>query len=661
MKSYPKGNVFRWFFDFESRRFLCKRNLLIGILLYILSLGFLQVGIGDFFSQLDRKVKFQDIERKKVSLFVNYRQYGTYGFRTIFQPSPFSIFFHDSCVIPDMNAWVDSGERLRIYLPLKGRNIFELKKSGFTDFSGIVLFFGSLMALLYGLESYSSKEYLKFLSSMAGYRKVFLYIFLSRLLLLFLFMVVLIFLGLVVIALNGLIVPIGWYFFVFVLGILFIPFFFFALGTAFNRVRSKDVRSAAGLCLWFFLVFVMPAAVNSFIARKANNIKPIYQLELEKLKIVMDFEQYAIKKVGPFNAGTKVKDDRRKIMLNYFENEFTKIQSIEYRMRNQMERNLLTLHGISLFFPTNFYLNANNELSSRGYENFVDYYMYMQRVKNDFVRYILDKVYSLNFSDVKTFRAGSQNVFHARSRLPGYFAWGSILNLFYILVLIQISYNGFKRSMFELPDNQNGEASSTNMQFKKGDFKVFCVDGELFNSLMYSLLSGQNRLLKKKELIGTVNIDGIDIVSKTCKSGFFYLCSMEHIPRDIKVGNFFNFLSHILKVQKKELLEICEAFNIDSISGRTFKQLKKSQLGGVLLALLQMKKTGTFLINDIVRGMTAEFAVRVTELLNKFKDEGALVIFLTTDDILYLKSKTNGRQFYESGSWFKVVNTYKDL
>ncbi len=84
---------------------------------------------------------------------------------------------------------------------------------------------------------------------------------------------------------------------------------------------------------------------------------------------------------------------------------------------------------------------------------------------------------------------------------------------------------------------------------KKGDFKVFCVDGELFNTRIYTLLSG-----------------------------------------------------------------------------KSFKQLNKFP-GGRAVGSAANEKTDTFLIHDIVREMPAEFAIRVTELLNRFKDEGALVSY----------------------------------
>jgi hypothetical protein len=161
-------NTFLKFFRFEARRFCSKRNAIIVGLLFVFALGILQVSAWNYAGTIKQKKEFQEIEKNKVSKIINNRIYGIYGYRTIFIGAAFGIFFSESAVVRDVNSFVDSGERLNIYLPMKGKHIFDLKKSGFMDLSGIILFFGSLLALLYGIDAAPSiKKKIDIIQTMA--------------------------------------------------------------------------------------------------------------------------------------------------------------------------------------------------------------------------------------------------------------------------------------------------------------------------------------------------------------------------------------------------------------------------------------------------------------------------------------------------------------
>jgi hypothetical protein len=204
-------HTFKAFFILELKRFFGKRNGMLILLLFLLSLLFIQNGINEYKNILDHKEKFQEIEESKVSSYISYRVYGTYGFRMLFVPAPITVFFNKSGLISDMTSYVDSGERLIIYNSLKGKNVFNLKKWGLTDFSGIILFFASLLALFYGYETLSNAEYLKFLSSLASPRKAFISMLLSRIILMVLLFLFITAAGFLLLTLNGLIVPLDSY------------------------------------------------------------------------------------------------------------------------------------------------------------------------------------------------------------------------------------------------------------------------------------------------------------------------------------------------------------------------------------------------------------------------------------------------------------------
>ncbi len=173
--------TFKAFWLFEYKRFIDNKYLLSSLLvLSIVALAFVQIGVLQYKSHLKQKEIFQQFERTKVKGFINYTQYGTYGYRTLFVPDAISIFFFNTAVIQDMTAYVDSGERLKIYQPMIGKNIFKTKNFGFSDFSGIVLFFGSLITILYLFDAFRNREFLKTLVSIAGPRRVFVFVVMIR-------------------------------------------------------------------------------------------------------------------------------------------------------------------------------------------------------------------------------------------------------------------------------------------------------------------------------------------------------------------------------------------------------------------------------------------------------------------------------------------------
>jgi hypothetical protein len=234
---------------------LGRRNAIIILLLLFFSLVFIQTGIDNYKSLLDYKYKFQEFERTKITQYINYSQYGAYGIRMLFVPAPISILFLNSAVIPDMNAYVDSGEQLKIFKPLKGKNIFDLNKFGFTDFSGIILFFGSLLALFYGYETFNSDEYLKFLSTVSSRKQVFLSMIFSRIILMFFLFLFILGSALLLIGLNDLYVPIDRYLSSFVLAIILLLLFCFSIGTIIGTLHSRITGIITLLSCWFVLLY----------------------------------------------------------------------------------------------------------------------------------------------------------------------------------------------------------------------------------------------------------------------------------------------------------------------------------------------------------------------------------------------------------------------
>lgn len=437
----------------ESKRLLKKKTMGLFLFLSFLSLYFVQIGLNNYISIIGNKKEFQDIERLKVKQYVNYNQYGLYGFRVLFIPSPLSIYFVNSSTISGLTANVDSGERLNIYNSFKeGRTLFADKGGGFKDFSGIMLLLGGLLVLYLGYESFIHRGYFRFMYGFVNYKKLFFSTLLSRVLILVFLFLLNAGISLILVEINGIQFSGDEYaqFFTYLATLVLVLVFFFALGTIAGSIKSGFAGFVMVIISWFVLAFLFPGIVNTVTSRKADNIVSNYQLELRKLKSLMDFERESLEKYGDTTKDNL--DAVRKSVEDFLEKGFPKIHEFEERLRNEMEENIRFFEFLSSLFPSTFYLSAGNEISSKGYENFILFFDYIRELKKKFVRFYLDHRYYLDgildkTTKVESFIKGNENLFNAKSRTPRGFTRGVLLTLVYIIGLFIVSYYRFKQSL----------------------------------------------------------------------------------------------------------------------------------------------------------------------------------------------------------------------
>lgn len=658
-------HTFTTYFKIELKRFLGIRNKIIVVLVFILSLGFVQSGVNDYKGTLHLKEEFQEYEKQRVSQFLSYRQYGAYGVRMLFVPAPFSTFFINSGVVPEMTAYIDSGERLKIYNPMIGKNIFGIKKFGFTDFSGILLFFGSLLALFYGYESLYHKEYLKTLATISGRVPVYFSLLISRILIILLLLLLLIGGALLLMLINGLPIPIDSHVLNFLFSILLVSVFFFLLGTAVGTIRSKLTGIPTLLSCWFMLLFIIPAAIDNYIETKANLIKPLYKLEMEKLMVIMGWERKSFEKAGTLEHGQEVTNKDKEVMLSFLENEFKTLNALEGEMLEEMRENLSHFQWLSMLFPTTNYLSVVNELSSKGYENLLDFYKRAQELKARFVNNYIEKVFFSNFAKVESFIKGDENVYHARSRLPGTFAPGVLVTLVYILLLTWNSYIRYRGILFCVPVRAVDNRQHPELKFAKGQYRIFSIESNVFLNRLYNLFAGQtniHRLGRKKQdsTAPRIYVDEIDISTREIKDSFLYICSPESIPGDIKAGDFFEFITSLTRFPNTKKTELCKRLKLDTFRKKRINQLKKQEKAELLLALTQMHEADIYLIYDIARGMTRIFTVQFKDRMHELSETGKLVLYLTTDTIISEEILEDDTGFIESTSnWTGMVESVR--
>lgn len=445
-------------FILEAKRLLNRK--IVGLLTFflLLSLYMVQIGINNYRKVTDNVSAFSNFEQLKVKQYVTYGQYGTYGFRILYVPSASSIFFINSSTISQLTSNVDSGERLNIYNSFKGGALFAEKSGGFKDFSGIMLLMGSLLMLYLGYESFIHKDYLRFMAGFTDSRKLFFSVVLSRAMICFIFFLVNAGMSLLLLQLNGIRLNPGELFHLTVyLGVLMIlMFFFLILGTIGGSFKSNFTGFVMILISWLALVFLLPGVVSAITSMNAENIVSSNHLELDKLKLIMDVENRIKEKAKDLPPGQEKARVLRQMIDKYWETEFREILAYEKQLQDHMETNIHLFQDLSSLFPSTFYLSASDEISSKGYENFIRFYHHIRALKTDFVRFYFNKRYPGKTGDglfpapektIEPFIKSSENLFTAMSGLPRGFLKGLLICILYIIVLLYVSFIRFKHSL----------------------------------------------------------------------------------------------------------------------------------------------------------------------------------------------------------------------
>jgi ABC-type transport system involved in multi-copper enzyme maturation permease subunit len=575
--------------------------------------------------------KFKEIEALKVKQFLNYTQYGLYGFRVFFNPSPVSIFFSHSGAFSELVSNIDTGEKMIFYNSIKGKTLFEQNPVGFVDFAGILMLLGSLFVLYTGYESLRHKEYLKFVASLSDYKKVFVSIVVWRAFFCMLFFLFIMAGALLLTKINGVEIPANemGHLLVYLAVTLLMLLFFFAAGMVGSSFKSRVTGVVTAISLWFALVFFIPWAARAVILKSSETIRPTCHMELEKLTLLMDFEKRAAREVGIFKSGKEAPKPVKDMMESYWRNEFKTIQAVEEMLKNEIKATIRRFEVLSIFFPTTFYLSTTNAVSSKGYENFIDFYGYVQALKQKFLRFYIDKKFYTDHTGVEPFVKKDENIYNAGSRLPGNFGAGIVVMVFYIVGGLAASFFCFKRSLFVLPGKAAKDLNGLDVELKRGETYVLLANGSAVNNQLYNFFSAQAKGFK-----GMVRLDDAPLAPGP---GFIYLCQPDQLPGDLRVGDFTRFVKRLLKVSNKAAAELYIRLGKEHIEDKYFAELPLEQRGNILLATAQLKETAIYMFRDFLKGTAADFMTHFTGELERLKARKAAILYLTDDVLLASK------------------------
>ena len=419
-----------------------KRKYIIGfILIALIFQGFLQFGKFNYLNNKENRISLQKAERAKVSHYVYFRQYATYGIKMMFIPSQFSILFNDST----FELLISNGniaDTFDIDSPKKGKEIFS-ENSPFLNFIGVALLFIFYFGIVYGKDTTINKDYLKFLSNRFGSKKCLWFILFFRLILFTTAFLLMFVINITVLLLNNINLfqaPLITFFW----GMILLTAVSFAIGCLLGTVKSNFRRNTAFFVIYVVSAILLVLLLNFFTKINAGDIKPVFEFDIENLEAVMFEERMYFNKNGslPLNRNPTREEtiDARQAVLNQAE----KISANLDRLKSQLISKIKARKFVASLFPTLFYFSICEDASTNSHDRFIDFYTFSQKRKQEFGKFCVDKMYQYplpkNRPKIENFIKDNEDLFFAKSKLPRNFLLGSIISILWIAGFLFAAY-----------------------------------------------------------------------------------------------------------------------------------------------------------------------------------------------------------------------------
>lgn len=599
---------------FELKRIASKKNIIAFILFTLFSFYFVYSGVSGYQDFKKEKENFIQYEKLKVKQYGNYEQYGSYGFRLLFQPSPLNIFFNSS-TLKTTETNIDTKEIIKINRSGKGKSIFQ-SIGYFKGFSDFILLFGSLLMLYLGLTTFKSIKDIQFYKDTGYVIKIIIYRLL-HLNLFFFILCVSVFLLAIIRGINFSDSDIEKYF-LYILYTLIFQSIFYISGVLISlfTIKNKKLTLKLAFLFWGVFIILIPEISNKYIAIKSKKIESIEKVNIEKLKTVMDFERKSmelyLEKIKKDSNVDKLKL-KREIMSSFMNGSYNINEEIENELFNEV-REMISFHEkLSLISPTNYY----SLLAGEGYYSHIQFLDYIIEMRHNFMKFYIKKRQFSKKSEIEPFIKNSENIFKAQSHLPPTFWTATGINLIFILILFFISRRLIKR---HLADNEkmSYDGPFEFHRVKVGDIcYVYCGDEQQRDKLFRSLRGDE-----------TIFIDQI---------------SPEDFDSNIKLKDFFYLAQKIEETDMERAQVYLEKMGIDAetlnkrIEEVPFETFKKFYCA-VKFANLQKY----LMISDYARESSKDFNHKFRTLLSYInKIEGKTIVYLSKEmfDILSVHLK----------------------
>ncbi len=409
---------------------------------------------------------------------------------------------------------------------------------------------------------------------------------------------------------------------------LLLLLFFFAVGRIISSLRSKLFEGLAMLLvIWFSFIYFIPGIIDTHIEDKADRISSFHKLYEKKIKILHEFEKRVLEELGEFT------EEKRAIYGEYVEsfynNEYKQIEALEEQFKNEIADVAESCNNLRVLFPTTFYNMVSSEVSGRSYENFLDFYSYLQKLRRQFLRHWIDRVYKHDVKVLVNFVKSDENIYKARSRLSENFWKGVIINSVWVIIALLLGNFLFKRRIY--PSLKNPELTEPIKAILLDSDKVTVHTlepeaGEQIPNLFFG---------KIKYFKGTFTIEGDTIVTKE-KKPFIYFCHPDEFPEDIKLIDLLVFFKRRLKLTAEEFEGLKKSAGEQFLEKR-FSKLKTMEKYNILLAIMELGKWPIYIFYDFTFGLPMDKRNQLADRVKSLGLKNALIIDIVTKGDLWFK------------------------
>jgi len=583
--------------DFEIKKLLKRRNIIVLIVIVLILQIFLQVGFAVFEEANENKKIFQSLEQKKATRYNNYRQYGSYGIWLKFVPHKNSILFYDS-TLNNYYCNVDSTYVSNAYIPLKGRQLFT-DSSRYLNFCVIFFFLFSLLSLSYGIDMIVRKDYMKYISTSTSSGKTYWYTTIARLTTLSISAIAFYVVSLLLLFfLNG--INLFTSSFSILLGCILSIFLFFSLGTLIGLINLKMTRGLAAILLYLFLVIFLPWVLSLYTQISSKEIVPLIEYDNRNFEILMEQEDKQLKEYGELKQGDIPIEDaindykrRMEIMKNVFRKNENKF--IELSINKVKEK-----QTIASLIPSLFYYSICESNSSLGLMSIIDFHSYCQKQKEKFSDFISSNAFLIKKENIKNFFKKEEDLFQSMPKIPYNFWLGVFLSLIYTILLLFFSF----RMQAKRLKNQSPRSYYT-LPLDKGNVLYTHCENEDIKTDIF------NHFLQQK---------GVACIAKMNTEDFQF--------NGVKPVELLKHLCILSGVEKDKAEENLKLMGINDING--FKQISRDLVQKIIVAIKTAIDCDKIVLDDFFKQETREFERAVFNLLQASEKKGKKIIYLST-------------------------------
>jgi hypothetical protein len=591
--------------------------------------------------------KFNQIQDNYFKSIRNYDEYARYGIKMLFIPSVLGILFQNTTVPPDVTAKVTSIVTVQIFNNLKGKSLYTGFKLGNTDFSHIVLFLISLLALWHGYESMHTRGYLMSLTSRWSDFKVFISIVASRFILLMAAFVMISICIMLFITSRGVELTANDYKVLsgYLLVTLVMLLFFFIAGLFIGTIPPVVISISSIFCFLILMIYIVPGLMGPIVGDDFPDSTRDFQAEMDKSKIVSEFEDRSSKEHGEFDP--KKMEKEQEIIEEYKRHDFPMIKARELQLMSAIKAAVAKMNKLAVLTPTTFYLYTCNEVSSKGYASFLEFYQYVIEMWEKFVNFWIDQVFYkgkvlVNFLKIK----GNNNIFKSQGHLPDLFAIGLLYNLGICIILILACFYRYIKWLHPLPKKVSAFAELV-LDFQKGKTHVIDVYRQEFIDQFLNQFQGKDRGLKWQLPVAGKNIASMG------KQDFFLIPNIKEVPGDIKVKNLFKLYQSWFIPAVETSDSVLAEIGKNSLD-KKFSKLEDIDKARVLLILARLVETKVYILKDFAFGVPGYLWNELPGLVDALMKPDTIIIDIETTNNPWLRTKNQKQIAYINEKYVDV-------